>query len=111
MISWVSKTVFSRGAMTIAFPTSTNDQVTDSVTQTHVNTLGDIPSIALANLTQATAQAISNAAHNQTAAQQQTGIIAQASTAACATTLQAFAALAAGRTASSHPASKKKDQP
>lgn len=59
------------------FPTVVNGQITDSITQANVNVLGDAPVIAMGNLYQATAQALGNAAHNATAAQQQTGIVAQ----------------------------------
>lgn len=64
----------------MAFPTSVNDQITDSVTQANVKVLGDAPAIAMGNLFQASAQALANAAHNTTVAQQQTGITAQAAT-------------------------------
>ncbi len=42
----------------MAFPTSVNDQITDSVTQANVKVLGDSPAMALGNLYQATAQAL-----------------------------------------------------
>ena len=64
----------------MAFPTSVNGQITDSVTQANVTTLGQAPAVAMANLYQATAQALANAAHNATTAQQQTNITAQAAT-------------------------------
>ncbi|RBP53103.1 RebB family R body protein [Arenicella xantha] len=64
----------------MAFPTAVNSQITDSVTQANVQVLGDAPAIAMGNLFQATAQALSNAAHNATVAQQQTNIAAQAAT-------------------------------
>jgi len=64
----------------MAFPTAVNDQITDSVTQSNVKVLGDAPAIAMGNLYQVTAQALSNAAHNATTAQQQTNITAQAAT-------------------------------
>lgn len=64
----------------MAFPTSVNDQITDAVTQANVKVLGDAPAIALGNLYQATSQALSNAAHNATAAQQNTNVTAQAAT-------------------------------
>ena len=66
----------------MAFPTAVNDQITDSVTQSNVKVLGEAPSVALANLYQATAQALANAAHNATTAQQQASILAQAATVA-----------------------------
>jgi len=71
----------------MAFPTSVNDQITDSVTQANVKVLGDAPAIALGNLYQATAQALANAAHNATSAQQQATITMQAATTMGVTTL------------------------
>lgn len=64
----------------MAFPTSLNSQITDAVTQANVKVLGDAPAIAMGNLYQATSQALSNAAHNATSAQQQTAVTAQAAT-------------------------------
>ena len=57
-----------------------NDQITDSVTQANTKVLGDAPAIAMGNLYQATAQALANAAHNATNAQQQSYVTSQAST-------------------------------
>lgn len=54
----------------MAFPTAVNDQITDSITQSNVKVLADAPAMAMGNLYQATAQALSNAAHNATTAQQ-----------------------------------------
>lgn len=64
----------------MAFPTSVNSQITDAVTQSNVKVLGDAPAVAMGNLYQATAQALSNAAHNATTAQQQSNVMAQAAT-------------------------------
>ncbi len=64
----------------MAYPTNVNSQITDAITQSGVHLLGDSPAIAMANLYQATAQALANAAHNATSAQQQTNILAQAAT-------------------------------
>lgn len=64
----------------MAFPTAVNSQITDSVTQANVQVLGDAPAVAMGNLFQATAQALSNAAHNATTAQQQANVAAQAAT-------------------------------
>jgi hypothetical protein len=64
----------------MAFPTSVNDQITDSVTQSNVKVLGDAPAMAMAALYQVTAQALANAAHNATNAQQQSYVTAQAAT-------------------------------
>lgn len=66
----------------MAFPTAVNDQITDSVTQSNTNVLCISPAIAMGNLYQATAQALANAAHNATAAQQQMYVTAQAATTA-----------------------------
>lgn len=71
----------------MAFPTAVNNQITDSVTQANLEVLGVAPAMALANLYQATAQALSNAAHNATTSQQQNGITAQAATVMGVTTL------------------------
>jgi hypothetical protein len=64
----------------MAFPTAVNDQITDSVTQANTKVLGDAPAVAMGNLYQATAQALANAAHNATNAQQQSYVTSQAST-------------------------------
>ena len=64
----------------MAFPTSVNSQITDSVTQANTEVLGTAPAVAMGNLYQATAQALANAAHNATVAQQQLYVMAQAAT-------------------------------
>jgi hypothetical protein len=64
----------------MAFPTSVNNQITDSVTQANTNILGDAPAVAMGNLYQATAQALANAAHNASNGQQQSFVTAQAAT-------------------------------
>lgn len=71
----------------MAYPTAVNEQVTDAVTQANVKVLGDAPAVAMGNLFAATSQALSNAAHNATQAQQQTSVIAQAATTQGVTTL------------------------
>jgi hypothetical protein len=68
----------------MAFPTAVNDQITDSVTQSNVKVLGDASATALASLYQASAQALSIAAHNAAAVQQNGATLAQAVTAAAA---------------------------
>lgn len=85
----------------MAFPTSVNDQVTDSITQANVEVLGDAPANAMGSLYQATGQALGNAAHNATTAQQQTNVMAQA------TTTQGVALLYCLDTASTGIATKK----
>lgn len=64
----------------MAYPTPVNNQITDAVTQSNVQVLASSPSVAMANLYQATAQALANAAHNATTAQQQANVMAQAAT-------------------------------
>ncbi|KZN51649.1 RebB family R body protein [Pseudoalteromonas luteoviolacea] len=71
----------------MAFPTAVNDQITDSVTQANVKVLGDAPAMSMGNLFQATSQALANAAHNATSAQQQSAMTAQAATTMGVTTL------------------------
>ena len=66
----------------MAFPTAVNSQITDAVTQSNVAVAGAAPTTAMANLLLATSQALANAAHNATSAQQQTNILAQAATSA-----------------------------
>jgi hypothetical protein len=74
----------------MAFPTAVNDQITDSVTQANVQTLGVAPAMALSNLYQATAQALSNAGHVATSQFQQSGVTAQAATTMGVATLYAI---------------------
>ncbi len=74
----------------MAFPTSVNNQITDSVTQVNTKVLGDAPAVAMGNLFQATAQALSNAAHNATTSIQQTNVTAQAATTMGVATLYAI---------------------
>ena len=71
----------------MAFPTAINSQITDSVTQVNTKVLGDAPATAMGNLFVATSQALSNAAHNATSAQQQSNVTAQATTTMGVTTL------------------------
>jgi hypothetical protein len=80
----------------MAFPTAVNDQITDSVTQSNTQVVGDAPSIAMGNLYVATAQALANAAHNATNAQQQSYVTAQAATTQGVATLLSIDAGAAG---------------
>ena len=61
-------------------PDYVNPQITDAVTQTNVKILGDAPGMAMGALFQATAQALANAAHNATTAQQNPNTILQATT-------------------------------
>lgn len=71
----------------MAFPTAINSQITDSVTQANTKVLGDAPAVAMGSLFVATGQALSNAAHNATNAQQQNYVTAQAATTMSVNTL------------------------
>jgi hypothetical protein len=80
----------------MAFDTPVNSQITDSVTQSNVEVLGTAPAIAMGNLYQATAQALANAAHNATNAQQQSYVTAQSATTMGVLTLFALDTASAG---------------
>lgn len=80
----------------MAFPTAVNDQITDSITQANVKVLGDAPAVAMGNLYQATAQALANAAHNATNAQQQSYVTSQAATTMGVATLYSLDTAATG---------------
>lgn len=77
-------------------PTPVNSQITDAVTQANVKVLGDAPAIAMGNLFQATAQALANAAHNATSAQQQSFVTAQAAATMGISTLYSLDTAATG---------------
>jgi len=62
----------------MAYPTSVNDQVTDSITQVNTKVLGDSPAVAMGNFMIATSQALANAAHNATTSQFNANVTAQA---------------------------------
>lgn len=64
----------------MAFPTSLNSQITDSITQVNTKVIGDAPAVAMGNLFVVTSQALSNAAHNATNNQNQSYVTMQAST-------------------------------
>ena len=80
----------------MAFPTAVNDQITDSVTQANTHVLGDAPALAMGNLYQGIAQALANAAHNATNAQQQSYVTAHAATTAGVATLLSIDTAATG---------------
>jgi len=60
------------------FPTSVNNQITDSVSQANLKVLGDAPAMSMGSLFVATSQALANAAHNATTLQQQNVTTSQA---------------------------------
>ena len=62
----------------MAYPTEMNGQITDAVTQSHVLTVGGAPGVAMAQLFQSTAHALSLAAQNAVVAQQTAATLAQA---------------------------------
>jgi len=64
----------------MAFPTAVNSQITDAVSQANTKVLTDAPAISLANLYQATAQAVGLSMQNATNAQQQANVAVQAAT-------------------------------
>ena len=85
----------------MAFPTSVNDQITDSVTQANTKVLGDAPAMGMGNLFIATSQALANAAHNATNNQQQSNVTNQASTTMGVSTLYAIDTASTGKATSS----------
>ena len=64
----------------MAFPTAVNSQITDAVTQANAKALGAAPAMAMGQLFVAISQALANAAHNASSAQQQMYVTAQAAT-------------------------------
>ncbi len=62
----------------MSFKTVVNSQPTDSLTQVNTKVIGDSPVSSMGNFMIVTSQALSNAAHNATTGQQQTGITSQA---------------------------------
>jgi len=67
----------------MAYPTAVNSQITDAVTQSSVETLGQAPALAAGSLYQAIAQSMGLAAQNAVNAQQQGHLLAQAATTRC----------------------------
>jgi hypothetical protein len=59
---------------------SVNPQITDAVTQANPQVRGDAPGIDLGTLYQSIAQALANAAHDATSAQQNANTILHATT-------------------------------
>lgn len=66
----------------MAFPTSVNDQITDSVTQSNVKVVAEAPAVAMGSLYQTTAQSLSMSYENAVSSQQQATIASQAVTTA-----------------------------
>ena len=78
-----------------------NPQVTDSVTQGNTKVVGETPAMAMGNLLMSTSQALGNAAHNATAAQQQAAITMQAATVQGVNSLMSIGSSVIGRSAES----------
>lgn len=76
-----------------------NEQITDSVTQVNTKVVGETPAMAMGNLLMATSQALGNAAHNATAAQQQAQITMQAATVQGVNSLMSIGSSVIGRSA------------
>ncbi|ESP91327.1 MULTISPECIES: RebB family R body protein [Pseudoalteromonas] len=76
-----------------------NAQVTDSVTQVNTKVVGETPAMAMGNLLMSTSQALGNAAHNATAAQQQAAITMQAATVQGVNSLMSIGSSVIGRSA------------
>ena len=67
----------------MAFPTSVNDQITDSVTQSNTTVLSNAAPIALSSLYQVLSSTLSLAIQNAVTNQQQLNTISNAATASC----------------------------
>lgn len=80
----------------MAFPTAVNDQIADSVSQANLKVLGDAPALSMGELFVVTSQALSNAAHNATLNQQQSGLTSQAACTMGLSTLYSLDTASAG---------------
>ncbi|MFY8299637.1 RebB family R body protein [Pseudoalteromonas sp. SS15] len=76
-----------------------NGAITDSVTQVNTKVVGETPAMAMGNLLMSTSQALSNAAHNATSAQQQAQITMQAATVQGVNSLMSIGGSVVGRSA------------
>jgi len=76
-----------------------NEQITDSITQVNTKVVGETPAMAMGNLLMGTSQALSAAAHNATAAQQQAQITMQAATVQGVNSLMSIGSSVIGRSA------------
>nr|WP_262689416.1 RebB family R body protein [Kordiimonas aestuarii] len=71
----------------MAYPTSVNDQITDSVTQSNVKVVGEAPAMAMGSLYQAMSHATGVMFENAVSAQQQMNVAAEAATTLAVSTL------------------------
>ena len=76
-----------------------HEQITDSVTQVNTKVVGETPAMAMGNLLMSTSQALGNAAHNATSAQQQAQITMQAATVQGVNSLMSIGSSVIGRAA------------
>ena len=67
----------------MAFPTSVNDQITDSVTQTNVKVLSEASAMTMGTLYQTTSSSLSIATQNAVANQQQSSTVSDTATTLC----------------------------
>ncbi len=67
----------------MAYPTAVNNQITDAITQVNLLNIGLAPGQSEGLLYQATAAALSQAAHNATNAANQSSILFQSVTTTC----------------------------
>lgn len=65
----------------MANPTAVNDQITDAIAQSNVQVVSESPAVAMGNLYQTTASAISISMQNAVANQQQNNTVATTATA------------------------------
>lgn len=96
VVTATAKAVNDQGAALSPVSYIVNPQITDAVTLANVKVLGDAPAMAMGNLYQATAQALANAAHNATNAQQQSYVAAQAATSMGVATLYSVDTVSTG---------------
>lgn len=73
----------------MAFPTSVNDQITDSVTQSNTKVVAEAPAMALSSLYQANAHALSLSFENAVSNQQEMNTLDSAVTTSCVNSLLA----------------------
>jgi hypothetical protein len=71
----------------MAFPTSVNDQITDSVTQVNTKVVAEAPAMALGSLYQSNAHALSLSFENAVNAQQEKNTLDTAVTTRCVNSL------------------------
>lgn len=71
----------------MAFPTSVNSQITDSVSQSNVQVVAEAPAMAMGSLYQSMVQSMSLAAQNAVSNQQNSNTLSQAVITKCVNSL------------------------